>query len=309
MTIKHREAAFTVFGTGAGYDLTTRAINPGLNTLFPWGSQLASAYERYRIVRMNFEYVPSCPTTTAGSITFALDYDTLDEAPSSGDALRSYFGAVTFPAWKTANLTVDPGFANRGTQLFVRTTNVNTTTRDLKTYDVGQIHCLTEGFTAFAAVGRVFANYEIELLIPQITSDASGQLDTPPIDDTLTQGVPMSQPPATNKIPIVLNLLQDVATFTQRFEGVIAAVHRAATAYPNRTVTFNNTIPGYPVETASLGSYTGTAAGIFNRTEFWKIKAKPGDFFSVNAIAGVATGVTTGLLLTSGTYRDIVPFI
>lgn len=54
------------------------SVNVSNADLFPWLSQLAWSYERYSIISLNVEFIPSCPTTTAGLVYLAFDYDPAD---------------------------------------------------------------------------------------------------------------------------------------------------------------------------------------------------------------------------------------
>ncbi len=64
--------------TGGDFSQLTYKINPGLSLTFPWLSQLAPNFEYYRVVDMDFEFVSKLPTTAAGMVYLAIDYNAAD---------------------------------------------------------------------------------------------------------------------------------------------------------------------------------------------------------------------------------------
>lgn len=53
-------------------------INPSTESVFPWLSQIAGAYEKYTVNSIGFEYVPSCSTLADGILYLAFDHDPSD---------------------------------------------------------------------------------------------------------------------------------------------------------------------------------------------------------------------------------------
>lgn len=81
--VKHRELFTTI--EGGTFSQGSYKIQPGLNLSFPWLSGLAPAFEMYEIRSLSFEYVSRCPTTTAGLIYMAVDYDAADSPVVTGE--------------------------------------------------------------------------------------------------------------------------------------------------------------------------------------------------------------------------------
>lgn len=91
-----------VSGSFPGYDL-----NPGNQVVFPWLSLIAAAYEKYRFEDLSFELVPRNPTSAAGAVYMALDYDWDDTPATTLNELMSNRGAVNSDVWTPCKLRVD----------------------------------------------------------------------------------------------------------------------------------------------------------------------------------------------------------
>lgn len=89
-------------GTFPGYDL-----NPGNRLIFPWLSLTAQAYEKYRFDMLEFEVVPRNPTSSAGAVYSAVDYDWDDNPATSAAELMTNLGAVSSDVWTPHVLKVD----------------------------------------------------------------------------------------------------------------------------------------------------------------------------------------------------------
>lgn len=103
---------FLMLGNSAfvpGYD-----INPGNTLLFPWLSKIAGGFEKFRFERLTFELVPHNPTTAAGAVFMAVDYDYDDAVPTDPADLMINRGAVAGDVWTPKELKVDVPRMNEG---------------------------------------------------------------------------------------------------------------------------------------------------------------------------------------------------
>lgn len=64
-----------------------------------WLLNISDIFSKYRWKKMQVIWVPSCPTTTPGTIVAALSYDRMDALPTSFDQLTQNYHAVTFPPY------------------------------------------------------------------------------------------------------------------------------------------------------------------------------------------------------------------
>lgn len=294
--MSHREVATPVKSTTA-FGLLTNPINPGVTNLFTWGAQIANAYERYRVRKLEFEYVPSCPSITAGFITVGIDYDVLDDVPLTIDDLRTYSGSVSGAPWSSFKCVCDPQRANRGTELFTRISSHSG--GDFKTYDVGNIFVATEGFVDNGtACGLLYINYEIELLIPQVAKDIGGSVTNTPSTHAAPGNEIMTLTPGS-PCPFDLDAAGTTATFNQPFEGLITYVAEATGFQPD---TILNSVGLIKTALVNLDSVNGAD---FFRTIVTAVKAKIGDSFGW-LFSG--TGAVVALVIfryAEGSYRAL----
>lgn len=130
-------------------------INPGLESSFPWLSNIARSYDRYRFHRLIYRYKPTCPTDTVGQVIMAWDYDSLDPIPNNEQDLcqETYWVAVS--CWKPGTFSVS--LRNNNQALYTRKGMIGYA--DLKTYDIGQLIYKGSGQNGYIEV-----DYDITLI-------------------------------------------------------------------------------------------------------------------------------------------------
>lgn len=134
-------------------------VNPGLGGVFPWCSQLARSYDKYRFRKLKFEFRSVVPTTTAGVVMMSFDYDTLDTLPVTKFEHAQTTPNVESNSFNSFTLNVECDKVQR----FVRQGAVVGT--DLKTYDFGQL-VVSSSYGVAALVGEIYVDYEVELHKP-----------------------------------------------------------------------------------------------------------------------------------------------
>lgn len=155
--VKHKEYVTSVFGTNAPLRNVTGVCNPSNAGSFPWLSTLAFNFDKYRFVRLHYEFVPSCPTTTPGRVAMYFDTDVASTPPTNKAELHSFEGVVDAPSWSSVALRV-------------RCDNVirfaDQAQSDPRLVDLGQITIATYGTGSSVDIGDVYVDYEIELIRP-----------------------------------------------------------------------------------------------------------------------------------------------
>jgi len=152
--------------TAGEFHAVTKVINPGNAQLFPWLSTLSRSYESYRFLSCRFNYEPSVPTSTAGVVQMAVDYDPVDVAPSSKMELMSNHHSVRASAYTAASYTIDQKDANNfGARRYIR----SGTLTGNALYDIGTLIVATSGFAGTSVTaGELYVTYSIELITPQL---------------------------------------------------------------------------------------------------------------------------------------------
>jgi hypothetical protein len=170
VVIRHRENVGFVtvpsvtFGT---FNNTAFSMNPGLVTSFPWLSAIAQNFEQYEFLDFSVEYCSRMPTSTAGAVAIAMDYDAIDIPAVTFQGLMANPGAFRSSAWNSFVFHASPGDLQRfRAQRYVRTGAIPAAS-DLKTYDVGTLQIATDGFAAPGVIGELYFAYTVRLVTPQ----------------------------------------------------------------------------------------------------------------------------------------------
>jgi hypothetical protein len=147
-----------------------------------------------------------------------MDYDPLDTAPATKQDVYSYHHSAQSSPWDESCLTVDSSILrNRGT-LFSRAGAIPAGS-DLKTYDLGNLWLCVSGFTGAVVCGELFVEYDVILMVPQITSNVQSATLVPGgIDVTHQVG-------STSTFVGLLDVVQLLGTtisFNQNFVGTIS---------------------------------------------------------------------------------------
>lgn len=173
--VSHREFISDVSAPSSGFSTVNFAINPGNATAFPWLSAIAANYESYTFKKLNYRYVPLCPTSTQGRVTMAIDYDARDAIPTNKAVLSQYQGAVATPVWQQALYVATPqNLTKFAKQRYVSGATIPASS-DIKTYHLGQLILATSNTpTTATSLGELWVEYDVEFQTPQIATATVG---------------------------------------------------------------------------------------------------------------------------------------
>jgi len=166
VNIRHKELFGGVWGS-VNFAVSTYNINPGNSALFPWLSQQASGWERYRFKRLVIRYVPRCSTATSGSVLISPDYDAADPVPTTEVQAASYADAKEGAPWQDITIVMSEsslagGVSNKYVKVGALGSNL-----DVKTYDAGRLSIVTIDCASNGApLGKLWVEYEIEFYTP-----------------------------------------------------------------------------------------------------------------------------------------------
>lgn len=170
MRIKHSEL-ISVIGGSVAYAVNTIDINPAISASFPWLSGVAVNFEAFKIHALQLRYVPRCATTTVGTIMMSTDYNSGDPTATAGPATETALmaspGAADGPAWTTIVSSLDPRRFN-----FQRYFTRGVAVQSNELYDPAFMYVGTVAFINTAVVGRLFVDYDIELMTPALPTTA-----------------------------------------------------------------------------------------------------------------------------------------
>lgn len=159
-------------GSTTGFALTTLSsatpgydFNPSVYNLFPWLSNLANSYERFRFNRLAFHFIPSQATSTAGRFYAAVDYDYDDRPASTKTELMGNKTAVESAVWNESKLVCDPQSLNR--DMPYRYVSCSTRGLDVegRTAFSGFLMCAFDTTVANCLMD-IWVEYDVELVTP-----------------------------------------------------------------------------------------------------------------------------------------------
>lgn len=166
----HTEYISDVSATTA-FSPTTIELNPGLETTFPWLSQLASAYEMYKWKTLVFTYkstssdVISSTSGALGTVTMATDYNSLDGGYGNiREMNNSEFCNSQRPS--TSFMHVVDCKKMQQKQYYIRN-GPPPANADLRLYDAAITTLATQGMAvAGGGIGQLWVTYTVQFLKP-----------------------------------------------------------------------------------------------------------------------------------------------
>jgi len=183
-----------------GYD-----INPGCPMLFPWLSQVASAFERFRFNKLSFEFIPNQATSTAGRYYAAVDYDYDDIPATTKTGLMGNITSVEAPLWGLSSLRCDPASLNRDMPYRYVSATSRTAVVDLRTSNSGflMVGFDTQNTNSYV---DIWVEYEVELVTPVIEVEMPQFMPVANTNLTYTANVTGAQGTAYTSYPPPMNV-------------------------------------------------------------------------------------------------------
>lgn len=176
MIVNHREYLgdlSTGAGTPTAFTLQTYAINPGNSTLFPFTKRIAENFQEWEIRGMLVE-LKSLASNTAtalslGSMFAAVDYNTLDPAPTNKIELENLEYACSNKPTDSIIMPVECARKNDVlTHLYIAVDN-DYLGGDKRFYDIGNLFVGSFGCpTPNVPIAEIWVTYEIALYKPHL---------------------------------------------------------------------------------------------------------------------------------------------
>jgi len=173
MRIHHREFCRDVSSSAVFAVSQFLPVNPGNEDIFPWLSPVATRFESYRFESLKFIYEPLVPTTAAGVILMAMDFESADPLPSSKQVMMSYKSSVRCSLWESCELKLAKADMQKIKDKFTLDHAPSTST-DVRLYDVGNLAIASTGAAASAVCGELYVEYDVIVETPQIETSGEG---------------------------------------------------------------------------------------------------------------------------------------
>lgn len=330
--IIHRREMLTLIkeADSIGEGPNTIFVNPGLTEFSPWLAEQARQYLHYRVRKLRFEYLPTCPSIKEGALTFGFTPNPLVEAPTTDQAMFLEANATSLSV-------ATPGEIDCSTvvrkPLLTRTIDIDYDTQPL--YDAGALHWLSpvSNDGPGDTLGRLFVDYELELwdanpglaLEPMVQRDEGWSWNNTRTQDDLAecafpggavqQGAAesdrMANYWATGETPFIEELEHATFIDPQTNARVVAVVKdtciQAGDYQMAALGTYNKAQSGLPDGTAfdildqglDLYAYADQDAGINDGIEL------PSLNYCERGQAAIYKPSTQGTLVTKGTATDL----
>jgi hypothetical protein len=155
--------------------VVAHTFQPGMEAMFPWLSTAASGYQRYRVRKAGYKFVPFVGVYSdggrQGKVCLYFAYEVNAPLPTdmatAENSKPSLCNQVT--EWKSNNtLWLDPAYMQdtRTRSKLVRT-NDQYDSLTLRDFDAGKLIVAMADFATSTPIGTLYAVYEVELLVPQ----------------------------------------------------------------------------------------------------------------------------------------------
>jgi hypothetical protein len=119
------------------------------------------------------------------------DYDAADPAPTTETIASTYNGAVEDAVWKDSCCELDVKMFR---ELFIRT-GALAQNLDIKTYDIGNFFSCTTDASSASPIGKLWVEYDIELINPQLPATGISTTATVISGGTVTVANPLGTVP------------------------------------------------------------------------------------------------------------------
>jgi len=177
--ISNREYISDIYGpSSSSFTNNSFYINPGLQSNFPWLSQIASNYEEYEFEKLIFMFKTTVDlgnATTAGqagTIIMCCDYNASHAPFVNKEVMMQYHGAVSAKTTDDMVCGIECDYSKTDRLAsFVRTGPVPTS-EDPKTYDLGLFQFALNNIPTVLQnqqLGELWVEYTIRLKIPKLT--------------------------------------------------------------------------------------------------------------------------------------------
>jgi hypothetical protein len=164
------------YGSPTQYNITSYNINPGNPLLFPFLAGIAANFQEWEARGIIVELKTETSDVVAtggflGSMFCAVDYDSLDIAPSNKIQLENYEYAASVKPSCSLIMPVECKRRNDVLTHLYTAYNGNYNGGDQRLYDLGVLHIGTQGLPATnTPVAEIWISYEIALYKPKIST-------------------------------------------------------------------------------------------------------------------------------------------
>lgn len=180
--VRRREFVKNVFARPGGFHVDSVVAQPGLTEPFPYLSNLARCYTKYRFNGLVYEFVsnvsPYSTTSAMGSMVLAFDPNQGNDHPTNKVAMENLMGSVSARPDRNVVFGVECARAEQPFQYyFIRagdTLNTATVAEDYGRFYIAQSSLPSTSYPEGSLLGELWVTYDVELLDPRLPYLESG---------------------------------------------------------------------------------------------------------------------------------------
>jgi len=286
LCVSHSEYITDITGSTAAFNVANSfVLNPGMEVSFPWLNQIASRYESYKFMKLNFRFVTERPTTESGYIALVPDYDPTDPQPLNKSNAFQYESTAKCAPWENLLQINSPGNLSRRKTYFVRQGPLSAT-ETLGLYDAGNLFVCVGGNSGAVTLGELWCDYEVCFYTPQIDSNVSSTDNLKLVGATAQTG---ALPFGTGGV-----VTQSRYAFAT-YNGATGALTFQAAYQGSVTITFiGTTLAAATINTgttavSTIFDYQDTNTAGTNSITYFDVQATPGQTLIVSISAATVS--------------------
>jgi len=312
ITIHHREYIGDIFGPTTAFNVQSYSLNPGLQSTFPWLSQIAQNYDEYEFVQCIWHWrsttsdIGNSSTGQVGTVIMATNYNAASSPFTDKGTMLDYAHAHSCKTTEhmSHGVECDPKKVALANCLFTRSNPV-ISGQDLKTYDHGLFQiALCNVPTAYQnlSLGELHVEYMVTLRKPKLFVTRGLEIDQ---DSFCTTSVTASATATGSQVFGTVASPSILFTNQQNNIGVLlSAISNGFTltfpaAYTGNLRVILVVSPLATVAGASLGAASFATTGNVNFVyDMFDVAGQPSYYASSQLLAtGTTVGTTYDLTL------------
>jgi hypothetical protein len=157
--------------------ITIFAGNIGVTKSFPYGSTIASSFQRYTMYDVEYYYknrVSGFATAgQKGKVILAFNYDASDAVVGTVSGLETMWPHVDCAPYENCSLRLDPKYLSNTDAKYIRHAGSLGVPGDIKTYDFGLLAVGVVGTADTSNIGELRVRYKCRLELPVIPGSLS----------------------------------------------------------------------------------------------------------------------------------------
>jgi len=171
--IVHREYIGDVSSVGLNFNLTRLPITPTSSTTFPWLSQVAQCYEKFKFHGLVFEFSTASATAVAstntalGKVILCTQYNSVEPPFTTKLQMDQYEYAVSTVPCESAIHPVECK-PSQGAPEFLYLSEAGNFSGDQRWNQIGAFSIATVGQQAPSNIGELWVSYDVELVCTRL---------------------------------------------------------------------------------------------------------------------------------------------